>query len=170
MNPVKDDVLSKLKITKFQLPDDDADVDNDNNNRGTVKFGAAAPTPAGDIAEKDMPQEEEEGGEAVSLEDNLHLDVRNNRSSSGLMEDCICSTAEVSVNSRAPTMVNDNEEREEEEDIECLICKDIIDHGDEIIQLEACSHLFHAACLIRWLKLVSIIVVIVVIVIFVTSL
>mmetsp|Transcript_228 Transcript_228/g.195 ORF Transcript_228/g.195 Transcript_228/m.195 type:complete len:292 (-) Transcript_228:16-891(-) len=36
---------------------------------------------------------------------------------------------------------------------ECLICRDIIEIGSEITRLVLCKHCFHTDCVIRWLKL-----------------
>lgn len=40
----------------------------------------------------------------------------------------------------------------EGEDAECTICMCTVEHGDEIRELQ-CNHLFHAACLDRWIEL-----------------
>jgi hypothetical protein len=42
-----------------------------------------------------------------------------------------------------------------EEENDCLICRDEIEVGAEIIRLRGCSHYFHSECLVRWVKLVS---------------
>ena len=52
--------------------------------------------------------------------------------------------------------INHNSHGESSDDDLCLVCSEDIEIGQDCINLPACSHSFHAPCIIKWLKLVSI--------------
>jgi hypothetical protein len=41
------------------------------------------------------------------------------------------------------------------DEIECQVCKDIMEEGQVVIPLPVCMHVFHKDCLMRWLRLQS---------------
>lgn len=41
----------------------------------------------------------------------------------------------------------------EEDCRECLVCRDNMEVGDEMVRLPACTHMFHHECIKRWLQL-----------------
>lgn len=47
------------------------------------------------------------------------------------------------------------EQKQQEAGCECAVCRDELEGGCEAIRLPACAHVFHADCLVRWIKLVS---------------
>jgi hypothetical protein len=56
------------------------------------------------------------------------------------------------ISSLVPEVFGDSIDHTE---IECLICRDEIDVGSNIVRLPKCRHYFHEDCLIKWISLVS---------------
>jgi hypothetical protein len=46
-------------------------------------------------------------------------------------------------------------QRQEPDDCDCLVCSEEMERGCESIALPACGHVFHAPCILKWLKMVS---------------
>ena len=53
-------------------------------------------------------------------------------------------------------------------DKECMVCRDDMEIGCEIIELPSCSHCFHKECIIRWLQMQGTIIISIIIIIIIT--